>query len=279
MSRRDRVCNKFIVLIICCLVSAQARNGVRKTEAHRCKTSEVSFCKVEEACYTNSRMTRSEVREFYAAQYEERARRDPSLPEQNGPLMMKCLCKCGCREERPELKVCSTCNRPTCYANCSIYWQCHWCLRYPEDIPQHCQACGKDYPRSDERCLRCEAFLCVVCFRHDTRGLCTRCNNWLTSEINSAERRTECLICYAELDEESLDRCLKCHAAKCRDCDIHYTFCIKCDFMRPDWAQMFIVKESKRYYGRCPDWSKSIEDCWEHERLKATATNTRKYFM
>ena len=224
-------------------------------------------------------MTRREVREFYAAQYKERARRDPGCPEQNGPLMMKCSCKCGCRKVRPELKVCSTCNNPTCFANCSIYWQCHWCLRYPEDIPQHCLACGEDYPRSDQRCLRCKAFLCVVCFRHDTRGLCTRCNNWLTSEINSAERRTECLICYAELDEESLDRCLKCHAAKCRDCDIHYTFCIKCDFMRPDWAQMFLMKESKRYYGRCPDWSKSIEDCWEHERLKATATNTRKYFM
>ena len=79
-----------------------------------------------------------------------------------------------------------------------------------------------------------EPFLCVACFRHDNRRLCTRCNNWLTAEMNSAERRTECLICDAELDEESLYRCLKCHAAKCRDCDVDHTFCIKCDFMRTD---------------------------------------------
>ena len=104
----------------------------------------------------------------------------------------------------------------------------------------------------------------------------TLCNNWLTAEMNSAERHTECLICDAWLDEESLDRCLKCHAAKCQHCDIDHTFCIKCDFMRPDWTQFFLVEESTRYYGRCPDSSKDTDDCWAHEGLEATATNTRK---
>ena len=148
--------------------------------------------------------------------------------------MMRCSCKCGCRRVRAELNICSKCNNIVCHANCCLYHRCHWCFRYPEDTPQHCLACGEDYPRSDQRCRRCRAFLCVACFRHDNRRLCTRCNNWLTAEMNSAERRTECLICDAELNEESLDRCLKCHAAKCRDCDVDHTFCIKCDFFRTD---------------------------------------------
>ena len=135
-------------------------------------------------------MTRREVREFYAAQYTKRARRDPSCPEQNGPLMMRCSCKYGCRIMRAKLNICSKCNNIVCHANCCVYHRCHWCLRYPEDTPQHCLACGEDYPRSDQRCRRCRAFLCVTCFRHDNRRLCTRCNNWLTAEMNSAEGRT-----------------------------------------------------------------------------------------
>ena len=74
----------------------------------------------------------------------------------------------------------------------------------------------------------------------------TLCNNWLTAEMNSAERHTECLICDAWLDEESLDRCLKCHAAKWQHCDVDHTFCIKCDFMKPDWAQMFFLWKNQR---------------------------------
>ena len=176
-------------------------------------------------------MSRTDVREFHAAQYKEHNR---ECPEQNWPLMMKCSCKCGCRRVRAKLKICIKRNNIVCYANCSIYWQCHWCLRYPEDTPQHCPTCGEGCPTSDQRCQPCTAFLCVACYRHDNWRLCTRCNNWLTAEMNSAERRTECLICDAELDEESLDRCLKCHAAKCQDCDVDHTFCIKCDFMRTD---------------------------------------------
>ena len=86
-------------------------------------------------------MSRTDVREFHAAQYKEH---NPGCPEQNGPLMMKCSCKCGCRRVRAKLKICTKCNNIVCYANCSIYWQCHWCLRYPEDTLQHCLTCAED---------------------------------------------------------------------------------------------------------------------------------------
>ena len=146
--QRGSVCNKCIVLIVCCLVLVQARNGALKMSAHGCKTSEVLFCTVEEACYSQYRMTRREVREFYAAQYTERARRDPGCPEQNGPLMMRCSCKCGCRRVRAKLNICSKCNNIVCHANCCIYHRCHWCLRYPED--RHSTALSRMWRRLPE---------------------------------------------------------------------------------------------------------------------------------
>ena len=87
-----------------------------------------------------------------------------------------------------------------------------------------------------------ELFSCVACFRHDNRRLCTRCNNWLTAEMNSAERRTECLICDEELDEESLYRCLKCHAAKCRDCDVDHIFLHQVRFHEDRMSSNFPVR-------------------------------------
>ena len=176
------------------------------------------------------------------ARHNELANSGPGCPVQNqdlasseihtSPLMMRCSCKCGCERMEAKLKTCSKCNRINCFAKCSVYHQCHWCLSYPEDTPQDCFACGTNYPRSEQRCRRCTASLCVACDSRGFRKLCTRCSYWLIAEINAFEKRTDCptncLICDAELDQESFERCLKCHAPKCWHCDVDHTFCIKC---------------------------------------------------
>ena len=141
---------------------------------------------------------------------------------------MRCSCKCGCGQARANMNICPNCNKHVCYAECYMYQRCHWCLSYPEDTAQDCLACGEDFPRSEQRCRRCTAPLCVACESRENLGLCTRCSNWLVAEMNSAATYTNCPICDIELDQFSLERCLKCHAAKCQECDLDQTICIIC---------------------------------------------------
>ena len=141
---------------------------------------------------------------------------------------MRCSCKCGCGQAGTKLKTCRKCNKNVCYAECDRYERCHWCVMYPEDTARGCLACGEDYPRSEQRCQRCQARLCVACSSRENRGLCIRCSFWLRAEKSAAVKLTNCPICDKGLDQDSLERCLKCHAAKCRECDVDQTFCIKC---------------------------------------------------
>ena len=115
-----------------------------------------------------------------------------------------------------------------CYSECDRYQRCHWCVMYPEDIGGGCLACGEDYPKSEQYCQRCRACLCVTCKSREHRGLCIRCSFWLITELRAAVNFTNCHICDIELDQDSLERCLKCHAAKCEECDLDQTFCSRC---------------------------------------------------
>ena len=144
------------------------------------------------------------------------------------PFMMRCSCQCGCGQAGTKLVTCRNCNKNVCYAECAMYQRCHWCVIYPEDIGRGCLACGEDYPKSEKLCQRCRASLCVACNKREHRGLCLRCSFWLITEMRSAVNLTHCPICSLQLYPDSLERCLKCHAAKCEECDLDQTFCIRC---------------------------------------------------
>ena len=113
---------------------------------------------------------------------------------------------------------------------------------YPEDITRGCLACGEGYPKSDQNCQRCQAWLCVTCKSQEHRGFCIRCSFWMITEMRAAVDFTNCPICDIELDQDSTERCLKCHAAKCQECDVDQTFCIRCD-TRIDIHQEWDVSE------------------------------------
>ena len=74
----------------------------------------------------------------------------------------------------------------------------------------------------------CTSPLCVACDSREEEQVCTRCINRFMGAQNVTEKFTNCPICGVKLDHKSLERCLKCDAIKCRECDVDQIDCVKC---------------------------------------------------
>ena len=63
--------------------------------------------------------------------------------------------------------------------------------------------------------------------------MCPKCLSWLIAEMDAGGVYENCLICNNSLEQGTKERCLKCHAAMCAECDSNQTFCIRCASNRP----------------------------------------------
>ena len=157
----------------------------------------------------------------------------PPEEDNEDPLMLRCSCKCECGKAASKLNMCPTCNNVVCYEECWEHRACHWCSWYPEDAEEACPVCGDDYPQSGRQCQRCAKPLCQACESAEDMEMCPKCFSWLIAEMDAGGVYENCPICNNSLEQGTKERCLKCHAAMCGECDSNQTFCIRCASNRP----------------------------------------------